>query len=414
MPWALIVFLTFANLFNYFDRYIVHSVEPILKSDFALSNSQSALMGAAFVFGYCIFSPLFGFLGDRKDRRFLMGIGLFVWSLSTALTGWSVSFLSFMLARSLVGIGEASFGSIAPGYLKGRIVDTISLNNALSVFYVAIPVGSALGFVAGGEIAESWGWRAVFFLAAIPGVLLSFGFFKLKKEDRSRVPKESIEGGFVRGLQRITARADVRLVILGYVFNTFALNGVAMFVVRHGTSLGMEESHVSAYFGYILAGTGFIGTLGGGFLASRFAVAAKNQVQGLLTFVSLTTLLGAPFLCLAFAVGSSLLFFSFCFVAQIALFAGVAPLNSVLVARAPQGLETLTQGLTIFSIQLFGGALGPIVIGKVADVLEGSAFIQAPQQALALALQVATLAMVMSGILWWWASRETARVAADR
>lgn len=269
MPWVLILFLTLVNLLNYFDRYIVHSVEPILKHDFNLSNSQSGLLGAAFVLGYFIFSPLFGYLGDRRDRRLLMGVGLLAWSVSTALTGFSYSFITFIGARALVGIGEASFGAIVPGYLKGRVSNTIALNNALSIFYVAIPVGSALGFIAGGEMAQQWGWRNVFLLAAVPGIILSFGFFALAPDRSQHRQSEENSIGFISGVVKIFSCADLRLVILGSVFNTFALNGVAMFVVRHAASLGMQASTAAAYFGYLLAITGFIGALGGGYLASR-------------------------------------------------------------------------------------------------------------------------------------------------
>lgn len=404
MPWALILFLTAVNLLNFFDRYIVHSVEPMLKLDFGLTNSQSATLGSAFVFGYFIFSPIFGYLGDRKDRRILMALGLLAWSLCTALTGWSSSFLAFVAARALVGIGEASFGAIVPGYLKGRIPDTLKLNRALSLFYVAIPVGSALGFIAGGEIAEQWGWRSVFLIAAIPGILLSLGFFAVAPERPVEQRGERVAKGFLGGLAAIFSRRDLTLVIWGYVLNTFAMNGIAMFVVRHGTGLGMDESTAATYFGFILAFTGFVGALGGGLLASSFAARLTDTVQGLLIFVAATTLAGSPFLCAAFLASSPWLFFSLCFVAQIALFAGVAPLNSVIVARAPQGMEALTQGITIFMIQLFGSAIGPVIIGAVADWLEAGPCAGSPAQALALGLQVATLAMALSGVLWWVAS----------
>lgn len=98
-----------------------------------------------------------------------------------------------------------------------------------------------------------------------------------------------------------------------------------------------------------------------------------------------------------------------CFIAQLALFAGVAPLNSVIVERAPRGLEALTQGVTIFMIQLLGSALGPVVIGWVADRLQGGIYAGSPEKALAYGLQVATLAMFVSGVLWWFAAKRSLR-----
>lgn len=416
MPWGPLIFLTIVNTLNFFDRYIVQSVEPMLKEEFALSNSQSGMLGAAFVLGYFVFSPLFGYLGATRDRRWLMGIGLFAWSLSTAMTGMAQGFISFVIARVLVGVGEASFGSIVPGYLKSRIPDSIRLNNALSIFFVAIPVGSALGYIAGGEMAALWGWRSVFLAAAVPGVALSLGFFRMAPELRvaaagtatpqalgaSGPLRKLFEGvsGFLSGTRQVFARPDLRYTIFGYILNSFALNGVAMFVVRHGEGLGMATDDVTATFGSILVVTGFLGTLGGGFLASKFAARRSNQIHGLLVFISTTTLLGAPCLGAAFLARSPEWFFGACFVAEIALFAGVAPLNSVLVQRSPRGLETLTQGVTIFLINLFGAAAGMVVIGWVTDRLQRLASVGSEADALALALQVTTLAMILSGLLW--------------
>jgi MFS family permease len=405
MPLRLLIFLTAVNLLNYFDRYIVHSVEPLLKSEFALTNAQSGFLGAAFVIGYVVFSPLFGYLGDRFDRPLLMGIGLFAWSLFTGLTSFASGFYSFLALRALVGVGEASFSAIVPGYLKARVSDTIALNSALSIFYVAIPVGSALGYVAGGVTAENWGWRPLFAVAAVPGIILALGFWFIPPDKRQ---SESRAGGgnFFSGVQSILHSRVLRLTILGYIFNTFALNGVAYFVARYGSSLGMEMSTVDWYFGIILVCTGIIGTLGGGRLASWYAKGKHSPLEAMLLFVSLTTIVGVPFLCAAFLVGSPELFFAACFFAELALFAGVAPLNSVIVARAPNGLETLTQGVTIFSIQFFGGALAPIAIGQFADIL-GTHFgelVPSGSIALGYALQLSTLSMVFSAVIWFIAS----------
>jgi MFS transporter, Spinster family, sphingosine-1-phosphate transporter len=159
----------------------------------------------------------------------------------------------------------------------------------------------------------------------------------------------------------------------------------------------------------ILVVTGFLGTLGGGFLASKFAAGRANRIHALLVFISTTTLLGAPCLGAAFLAHSQQWFFGACFVAEIALFAGVAPLNSVLVQRSPKGLETLTQGVTIFLINLFGAAAGMVVIGLVTDLLQKLPSVGSESAALALALQVTTIAMIFSGLLWCVAACKNSR-----
>lgn len=403
LPYRLIGFLTLINILNFFDRYIVQAVEPLLKSEFGLTNQQSGLLGSAFVVGYTLFSPIFGFFDNRIDRRALMAFGLVAWSLFTGLTGLASGFLFFVLARMLVGVGEASFGAIVPSFLKGRVQDMVALNSALSIFYVAIPVGSALGYIAGGQLAATWGWRQVFLLATIPGLLLPLGFLLVAKEDRAQVSTDA-RPSFVNGIKAIWRCRVLRLSILGYVLQTFALNGVAMFVVRHVANLGMSPEQAAQYFGYNLALTGFIGALGGGQLASRLVRGSAMQVRGLLLFVALSTFVGVPFLSGAILSSSPFMFLVLCFVAQIALFAGTAPLNSVLVARAPNGLEAFTQGMTIFAIQLFGSALAPVLIGGVADLLLWVAGLP-EARALALGLQISSVAMLFAAVVWLRAAR---------
>jgi predicted MFS family arabinose efflux permease len=410
LPYRLIAFLTLINILNFFDRYIVQAVEPLLKSEFALTNQQSGILGGAFVVGYIFFSPLFGFFGDRVDRRILMAVGLIAWSLFTGLTGLASGFYYFLLARILVGVGEASFGAIVPSFLKGRVTDMIALNSALSIFYVAIPVGSALGYIAGGQFAASWGWRNLFLLATLPGLLLSVGFLFIAKEDKSLIVRET-KPSFIQGTGAIMRAPVLRLTIIGYIFQTFALNGIAMFVVRHVAALGVPDDVVARNFGLNLAITGFIGALGGGQLASRLVARSSMQVRGLLLFVGITTAVGVPFLFGALLLSSPSQFFVLCFVAQIAIFAGTAPLNSVLVSRAPLGLEAFTQGITIFAIQLFGGFLAPMLIGYVADLLISMGGFS-PTEALAYGLQLSPLAMLLSAVVWLMAARAERRACS--
>jgi MFS family permease len=395
MPIVAVLFLTVVNLLNYFDRYIVQSVEPSITKEFALNNTQAGYVVSAFVLGYFVFSPLFGYLGDRFDRRRVMACGLLAWSAATAMTSWASSVATFVLARILVGVGEACYGAIVPVYLKGRIPDTLDLNRALSFFYVAIPVGSALGYVAGGQIAAVYGWRSLFLLAAIPGVTLALGFLLLRGEGLAATSSTERSSSMLVGVRLISQSPFLVWVIVGYVLNTFTLNGVAAFIVRHGTTLGLSEAASATSFGVILVVTGLVGTLGGGLLSSRLAARSTNSIASLIRFVAWTTILAVPFLGGCFMSGSASLFLVGCFLAELLIFAGVAPLNSVIVARAPAGFEAFTQGVTIFAIQLFGGFLGPVVIGALADRLGG----------LALALQGTTAALLASGLAWLLASR---------
>jgi MFS family permease len=153
--WTLFI-LTGLNLFNYFDRFILSAVLPSLQRDLQLNDGDAGRLATAFMVGYFLTSPFFGYFGDRTSRKWLIAIGIFVWSLGTVLTGFASTFAVMIGFRVLVGVGEASYATISPSYIS----DTFGpkkRNNALTIFYVAIPVGAALGGIIGGQIARSGG-----------------------------------------------------------------------------------------------------------------------------------------------------------------------------------------------------------------------------------------------------------------
>lgn len=191
--WILFI-LTGLNLFNYLDRYVLSAVLTPLQKDLAINDGQAGRLMTAFMIGYFVTSPVFGWLGDRWSRKWLVAAGIFVWSLGTILTGFAATFAMMLAFRLLVGLGEASYATISPGLISDSFAPA-KRNNALTIFYVAIPVGAALGTIIGGFIAAKWGWRHAFIWAGVPGLLLALvllPFAELKRgqtEGRSQRPK---------------------------------------------------------------------------------------------------------------------------------------------------------------------------------------------------------------------------------
>src|SRR5436305_4390563 len=176
--------LTFINLFNYLDRWVVAAVvESIKKSELHLTDTQLGLIGTGFIVVYTMFSPFFGTFGDRSKRPPLIALGVAVWSVATALGGFARGIVSLFSARSAVGIGEAAYGTIAPALLadffpierRGRVI---------SIFFMAIPIGSAAGYILGGLVDQHFGWRAAFWIAGAPGLLLSLLVLAVKDPPR--------------------------------------------------------------------------------------------------------------------------------------------------------------------------------------------------------------------------------------
>lgn len=384
-PFSKVWLFTAINILNYLDRYLVNAVLPILTVQFALSHEQGGRIVSAFVIGYIIFSPLFGWLGDRYSRPLLMLLGVVCWSLATLGTSIAGSFTAFILFRILVGVGEASYGTIAPGFLKDTIPDPIKLNRALSIFFSAIPVGAALGFALGGLLAKYFSWQAVFLTGGIPGLLLAPLLLRYGEVRKTPPP----QGNLMEQVKEIRRIQILRYAIGGYMMNSFALTGIAAFIATYGVSIGFSLPSINLAFGLILVGTGLVGTLLGGRISSSLASRSSTPTLVMLKFVGFLSLAATPALFAAFLVDNHLLFLVLCAIAELLIFAGMAPINSIIVLECPPSLVTFTQGLTILMINLFGSLGGPLLIGMTAD-----------HSSLALAMQLSTLAMFFSGAIW--------------
>ena len=157
------------NLLNYIDRQVLYAVFPLIKADLLLSDTALGFLGSAFMLCYMVSAPFFGRLGDRGSRTSLAAFGLVTWSLATSSAGFAPGYRTLLAARTVVGVGEASFGTVSPGLIadyfpkerRGRI---------LAYFYLAIPVGSALGYLLGGVIGQSLGWHAAFLPPSCAGL----------------------------------------------------------------------------------------------------------------------------------------------------------------------------------------------------------------------------------------------------
>src|SRR5437763_1427802 len=185
-PFWLLFILTGLNLLNYLDRFVLNAVRTPLANDFHINYGDSGRTVTAFMIGYFVTSPFFGYLGDRLSRKWLIAFGIFVWSLGTLLTGFASGFAMLLFYRALVGLGEASYATISPSLISDAFSAT-KRNNAITIFYVAIPVGAALGYFVGGEISANWGWRHAFIWAGIPGLVLALILLPFEEPKRGEL-----------------------------------------------------------------------------------------------------------------------------------------------------------------------------------------------------------------------------------
>ncbi|MDD3580803.1 MAG: MFS transporter, partial [Desulfobacca sp.] len=231
-----ILILTGLNLLDYLDRYVIAALATPIKLELGLSDRAFGLLGTAFFLVYLMSSPVFGYLGDRWGRIRLMATGAVLWSLATSLAAWVSTYSGLLVARGLVGLGEASFGTLAPAYLAD-VLPITRRARYLGLFYATIPVGAALAYYFGGQVGHCWGWRWAFLLAGLPGLGLGLLVFTLPKQSTPGAPvSESSQTGGVG--QPLLVAAELwkiptfRRVTLGYGLLTFALGGLAFWMPR--------------------------------------------------------------------------------------------------------------------------------------------------------------------------------------
>lgn len=390
--------LTFINLFNYLDRWVVAAVvESIKRSELALRDSQLGFIGAGFIIIYTLTSPFFGRLGDRRARPPLIALGVFLWSLATALAGFARGFWSLLIARSAVGVGEAAYGTIAPALLADHF-PLEKRGRVMSIFFAAIPVGSAAGYVLGGLVDKYLGWRAAFWIAGAPGILLSLLVWKVMDAPRGQfdVPRHGQVPGSGRddmwsAYKHLLKNRTYVLTALGYGAYTFALGGLAFWMPAFlERSRGLTRSEATVTFGAITLVTGFVGTFAGGFLGDLLLRRTRNSY---LWVSGVATLLAAPVTYVSLTVPDRSVYLPAIIVAEVLIFMSTGPVNSAIVNAVAPGERATAVGLSVFVMHFFGDIPSPPLIGILSDA-----------SSLERAFVVVPVAIVVAGALWSFAA----------
>ena len=363
-PAWLLGILTGLNLFNYLDRYVVSAVLTPLQVEFKVGDGDVAELNTIFMIGYFLTSPVFGFLGDRFSRKWLIAVGIFVWSLGTVLTGFATSFAELLWYRILVGVGEASYATISPSLISDAYPPA-RRNDALTIFYVAIPVGAALGNIIGGVMADHYGWRSAFIWAGAPGLLLAIILLPFSEPERGQAehqPTAKPRLGDVTGLFR---SRNYCLVVAGYTAYTFALGAFGIwgptFLHRvHGVSVKASGT----FFGSVLVVAGLVGTLLGGLTASAWQ---RRNRAGYASVLCLSVLTAAPLAVFSFWTTNKAISMSCLALAMFFIFLCTGPVNTLILESVPVNLRASAMAVSIFAIHLFGDIWSPKIVGRLSD-----------------------------------------------
>jgi MFS family permease len=390
-----LVLLIGLNLLNYIDRYILPGEVSLIKSEFHATDQQMGALTTALFVVYMIAAPLTGWLGDRFRRKPLIIAGAVLWSLATLATVWVHDYWTLYIRHALVGVGEATFGIFAPAVLADFYPER-ERNRIFSIFYLAIPVGAALGYMAGGKMGSLWGWRAPFFICAVPGLVIAALYWVLGREPErgaSDHVKATADRSTVLGLFRNPAFLTGTF---GLAMLTFAMGGISSWIPEYlRRSAGMSVAHSSFVVGLVTVVDGIAGTAVGGWLAQRW-LRTDHRALYLLSFwsVALTLPCGA------------LLFFGprawvvpVLFVTEFFLFLNTGPLNAAIANSVSAPVRATAISLNLFIIHAFGDTFSPQIIGAISD-----------RTNLRLALGTTLIFVAISGVILRYGARFAPRL----
>ena len=395
--WALALLLAI-NLVNYIDRYILAAVEDQIQHDFGSTEAQTGLLATAFLVSYMCFAPLFGWLADRYSRWLLVGIGVLLWSVASGATGLATGLAIMLATRVFVGIGEAAYGPVAPTIIAD-MYPVERRGQVLAWFYIAIPVGSALGYMLGGQVLHlglTWHWA--FFIVVPPGLLLGVWALFMRDPRRKKSARRS-DNAVSNQLSAAAPAAaspeappakfaDYKQLfrIPSYIFNTagmtamtFATGGIAFWIPRylvwrkvHAGLLDPADQELRRkaltdanwVFGLIVVVSGIAATLSGGWLGDKLRSRWPGSyflVSGWGMLIALPFFLAALFL--PFPTAWVMIFITCC-----GLFFNTGPSNTILANVTRPSIRAAGFALNIFIIHVLGDAISPPLIGKINEL----------------------------------------------
>ena len=361
-PLAALAVLTTINFVNYIDRSVLFAVQPLVQAEFKFSDTQYGLLTTFFFIFYMAVAPFIGMAADRYSRRWIIFTGIFLWSGATLLTAVAHDYRTLLIRHTVVAIGESSYAAIAPALLADLFPED-RRGRMLSLFFLAIPVGTGMGYILGGYLGHHYGWRTPFYVAALPGFLFALIFLLLPEPERGSSDHLSAtpDRATLRGLAHNGAFWTATL---GMAMMTFALGGISVFLPKFlSQHRGMPLDRANLLLGLSIMGNGLVATLFGGWLGDRllrrtdaayYLVSAASMALGLPVMVVALYVAGPPMVPAIVA-------------AEFLLLMNTGPLNAAVVNSVSAQIRSSAIGLNLIMIHLLGDAISPTVMGYISD-----------------------------------------------
>jgi MFS family permease len=376
--WRLLILLMLANTLSFVDRAIMSVVVEPMRRDLDLSDAQiGILQGLAFAFIYALISIPIGRLAERRNRPWIIGIAIIVFSAATGLCGFAASFLQLFLLRMAVGVGEGGFMAPATSLVADHFPPARRAS-ALSVILCGMPCGFLIGSIVGGQVVQHYGWRMGFIVMSVPGLLIAGALLLGLREP----PRGLAEGGHNRPvvappsfgavLRHLFAQPAFRQLLIGAVLCTCGSNAIGQFQVSffarvHHLPIALAAATSGLISFFSLAP----GMLIGGNVVDRIQ---RLDERWYLWTPAIGAAVGSLFFVAGFAQASVAVGVPLIIVGGILLFLHYAPCYALVQLIA--GVRQRASAVAIYGVflGLLGSGLGPTITGIVSTQVARRSF----------------------------------------
>lgn len=382
------------NLLNYIDRQVLYSVFPLLQRDLSLTDLQLGSLASSFMLVYMCFAPLAGYWADRSPRQKIVSASAFLWSAATLLCAAAKNYAGLLFARGLTGAGEAGFTTVAQPFLAEQY-PAQKRATVLALFGLALPLGSALGYLLGGLIGQHWGWKAAFMAAGVPGFFLAF-LAGTQLTDKTRQQLSPAKRPRLSDYLTLFYNKPFLWLCLAHAMITFVQGGLSAWMPTYfHRYFDLDVARAGLVFGGIVIFCGAAGTYLGGKTADRLL----SKTPG----AYFITVFGGILLTLPFAWGAlyaqNAAWSAVCIgLAVVCIFLPMGPIAAALVKLTAEPIRGVAFAADIFIIHALGDAISPLLIGRASDIW-----------GLKTALLLGCAALLPGMLFAWLASRGTKR-----
>ncbi len=377
-PFFALAVLFSMNLLNYVDRYVFFSAGPQISRELNFDDEKFGILSVSFMVVYTLVSPLVGWLGDRVNRKRLLAFGVGLWSVATVGSAFARGFNDMFFWRALLGVGEASYGIIAPALLAD-LFPPKHRGRVMGLYYLALPLGGAIGYTIGGHFARHGDWRHAFWIVGLPGLVAAVAGLAMHDPGRGASEGKPATKADRPGLSEYLSILKTRTFFFntaGQAAVTFAIGGYAVWgATFYHRVRGMDLAKASFSLGLLTAVAGLLGIVLGTWAAD---VLGKVTRRAFLIWSCFAVAVAAPFAALALLEADPQRSLIYLFVASLMMASVLGPSNTVTANVVPANRRAAGYALSIFFVHLFGDISSPWLIGLISNAAGAPAVLGSP------------------------------------